>query len=211
MENCDLRTCTDGNVSKLEGDVSASDKHDPKRQFFQLQEAITFRYVLLPRNIQLLWFRPGCNHDMAAFQYVTADSYRSGANKACPAMEDLYACLSKTLLLMSRHGIRERSLEAHKFRPFNAKILSVDPPPYHPPDPIDEFAGASQNFLRIASAQRACSPKRSEINNSYSPTGGATLKSNGFCRRAGTDYDDIEFLFHSLNLSFGVDCDCVRA
>src|SRR5579859_4707057 len=120
MENCDLRTCTDGNVRKLEGDVSTSDEHDPMRQLFQLQEAIALRYVLLPRNIQLARFRPGCNHDIAAFQYVGADFNRSGANKACPAMEDVYACLNKTLLLMSRYGVRERSLEAHKLLPFNS-------------------------------------------------------------------------------------------
>src|ERR1051326_1197077 len=179
MENCDLRTCTDGNVRKLEGDVSASDKHDPMRQLFQLQEAIALRYVLLPRNIQLPRFRPGCNHDIAAFQYVGADFNRSGANKACPAMEDVYAYLGQTSLLMSWQGNRERSLEAHEFRPFNSNIVSVDSPLVHPPDPINEFTGANQNFLRIASAQRACSPKRSEINNCYIPARGATFKSNG--------------------------------
>jgi len=70
VEDCDLRSRTRRYMRKLKGDIPASDKKNPRRDFVQLQELIACCKVLSARNLQICGYRPGRNNDVSPLQYL---------------------------------------------------------------------------------------------------------------------------------------------
>src|SRR5713101_5442075 len=102
-------------------------------------------------------------------------------------------CFGKAPFATFRHRIRERSLEAHQFRPFDSSVLSAHASSVHPLNPIDHFRCAHQHLLGITSAQGTGSSERPGFDNGDIPTSGTAPLSDGRSGRTGADHDEIEF------------------
>src|ERR1700737_1382046 len=72
---------------QTKGDIPASDKENPPREFVQLQELIACRKVLSARNRQVCRHLPGRNNDVPSFQCLVPYVYCSWTGEACPTME----------------------------------------------------------------------------------------------------------------------------
>ena len=79
------RACRD--MRKLKGDIPASDKGNPSREFVQLQELIAGRQVLSAGNLQICRSLPGRNHDVPSLQGLFPYLYCRWTAEACPTME----------------------------------------------------------------------------------------------------------------------------
>src|SRR6202162_213129 len=68
MEDCDLRSHTRRYMREFKGDIPASDKENPPREFVQLQELVTCRKVLNAGNLQICRYLPGRHNEVPSLQ-----------------------------------------------------------------------------------------------------------------------------------------------
>src|ERR1035438_1477556 len=100
-------------MRKLKGDIPASDKENPPREFVQLQELITCRKLLSAGNLQICRYLPGRNNDVPSLQCLFPYSYCSLSGEAGPPMECCDAGFRKPVFTPFWNRLSERTLETH--------------------------------------------------------------------------------------------------
>src|ERR1017187_3841613 len=100
-------------MRKLKGDIPASDKENPPREFVQLQELITCRKVLSAGNLQICRYLPRRNNDVPSRQCLFPDFYRSLSDEAGRTVERCDAGFPKIVFAPFRNRLGERTLETH--------------------------------------------------------------------------------------------------
>jgi hypothetical protein len=100
-------------MRKLKGDIPASDKENPPREFIQLQELIACRKVLNARNPQICRYLPGRNNNVPSLQYFFPYLYCCRTGEARPAMERCDAGFHESFFAPFWNGLREGTLETH--------------------------------------------------------------------------------------------------
>jgi hypothetical protein len=100
-------------MRKLKGDIPASDKENPPREFVQLQELIACRKVLSAGNPQICRYIPGRNDDVPSLQRLSPYLYCSWTGEARPTMERRDAGFRESVFAPFWNGLSERTLETH--------------------------------------------------------------------------------------------------
>src|ERR1700719_4405819 len=98
-------------MRKLKGDIPASDKENPRREFVQLQELIAGRKVLSAGNLQICRHLAGRNNDIPSLQYFFPYLYYGWTDEARPAMERCDAGFREAFFAPFWNGLREGTLE----------------------------------------------------------------------------------------------------
>src|SRR5580693_2959507 len=100
-------------MCKLKGDIPASDKENPPREFAQLQELIACRKVLSAGNLQICRYLSGRNNDVPSLQNFFPYLYCSWPGETRPTMERCDPGFRKPFFTPLRNRLRERTLETH--------------------------------------------------------------------------------------------------
>jgi hypothetical protein len=113
VKNGDLRSRQRRYMRKLKGDISASDKEKPSREFVQLQELIACRKVLSAGNPQICRRRPGRNNDVSSLQSLFPYLYCRWTGESRPTMERCDAGSREIVFAPFCNGLSERTFETH--------------------------------------------------------------------------------------------------
>jgi hypothetical protein len=113
MQDGDLRSRKRRYMRKLKGDIPASDKEKPSREFVQLQELIACRKVLSAGNPQICRCLPGRNHDVSSLQSLLPYLYCRWTGESRPTMERCDAGFREIVFAPFCNGLSERTFETH--------------------------------------------------------------------------------------------------
>src|ERR1700730_13424084 len=113
VQNCDLRSRKRRYMCKLKGDISASDKENPPREFVQLQKLIAYRKVLSAGNLQICRYLADSNNDVPSLQRFFPYLYCSWTGEARPTMERCDAGFLEPVFAPFWNGLSERTFETH--------------------------------------------------------------------------------------------------
>jgi hypothetical protein len=113
MQDGDLRSRKRRYMRKLKGDIPASNKETPSREFVQLQELIACRKVLSAGNPQICRYRPGRNNDISSLQSLFPYLYCSRTGESRPTMERCDAGFREIVFAPFCNGLSERTFETH--------------------------------------------------------------------------------------------------
>jgi hypothetical protein len=138
-------------MCKLKGDIPASDKENPPREFVQLQELIACRKVLSAGNLQICRYLADSNHDVPSLQCLFSYLYGSRTGEARPTMERCDACVREPVFAPLWNGLGEGALETHELGPINLKLLSLNSFSFHSTSPVNGFGSSDEHFLWVAS------------------------------------------------------------
>jgi hypothetical protein len=87
MQDSDLRSRERRYMRKLKGDIPASDKEKPSREFVQLQELLASRKVLSAGNPQVCRCLSGRNYDVSPLQSLFPYLHCRWPGESRPTME----------------------------------------------------------------------------------------------------------------------------
>src|ERR1700675_1148063 len=100
-------------MRKLKGDIPASDKENPPREFVQIQELIACREVLSAGNLQICRHLPGRNNNVPSLQNLFPYLYGSWPSAVRPTMERSDPGFREPVFAPFWNGLSERTLETH--------------------------------------------------------------------------------------------------
>ena len=100
-------------MRELKGDIPASDKENPPREFIQLHELIACCKVFSAGNPHVCRYLPGCDNDVPPLQCLFPYLYRSWTGEAGPTMERRDASFREPVFATSWNRFSERTLETH--------------------------------------------------------------------------------------------------
>src|SRR5580693_4607495 len=113
-------------MCKLKGDIPASDKENPPREFVQLQELLACRKVLSAGDLQICRYLPGRNNDVPSLQCFFPHLYRSWTGEARLTMERCNADFREPVFAPFWNGLGERTLETHQLGPIDLKLRGLN-------------------------------------------------------------------------------------
>src|SRR6266849_2249868 len=182
-------------MGELERDVSCTEERNPRGQLFEFEESSAREQILLSGNAEVSWFGSGGDHVVPRLENLAIHRQPLRTHEPRGPMIGRDPSFLERLLPIGRHGIRERTFELHQFGPGDV-CVATESPALHSALPIRELRGADEHLLRVAAAQRARPAVGELIHNSDAPARSPASVSRGRPRRAGADYDEIEWFCH---------------
>src|ERR1700694_5869141 len=157
-------------MRKLKGDIPASDKKNPPREFVQLQELIACCKELSAGNLQICRCVPGRNNDVPSLQCLFPYLYCSWTSEARPTMERCNADSREPVFAPFWNGLGERTLETHQLGPIDLKLRGLNSFPFHSTSPVNGFGGSHEHLLWVTSPQSTGTSERPRIHDRNLPS-----------------------------------------
>ena len=149
------RAGASSHVSELEGDISATDKDEARRQRVELEKLFARGEILGTGKPHRRRHGAGRDQDPSPDEPIILHDQRRGPDEACAAVEQIDPRLGPALLGELGHRIGERALEPHELGPIDRQLSRADPSPGHALYRVNCFGRAHQDLLGIAAPQRA--------------------------------------------------------
>jgi len=184
-----------GDMAELEGDVAASDKRDPLRQLFQVEELVAAGQMLFANDVQADRPRAGRNHHLRPFEDVVAHLNRAFIDKPRTAVKGFDARFQEAILPLLRERVRKRRLEADQLRPIDPNVPR-DAPTRHPGAPVDDLRRTRQNLLRITAPEPTGAPEGPGIDDRHLLARRPATQRRRRARLPRPDHDKVKHLLH---------------
>src|ERR1700693_5566687 len=138
-------------MRKLKGDITASDKENPPREFVQLQELIAGRKVLSAGNLQICCYLSGRNHDVPSLQCLFPYLHCSWTSETRSTVERCDAGFREPVFASFWNGLGERTLETHQLGPINLKLSGLNSFSLHSTSPVNGFGSSDEHLFGVTS------------------------------------------------------------
>jgi hypothetical protein len=173
VQDRDLGAGAGGDVSELEGDITAADERHPGRQLVEFHEGGARGQVLLAGDAEGGVARAAGDHHLTAGDGLIPDGEGCRANELGASVQRSYPSLSKAVLHIGRDVLDDDPLEGDHVGPDKRGGRRGNARPLHPASGVDRLGHPDQDLLGVTAAERAGPPEGSRVDRGDAPSGGS--------------------------------------